>query len=186
MKNASARACEAAAYLRRVEEEAAAKKAEEEKARKRAEQDARFPLPAPYEWRRQEALLYAYNLEDGSALYVDSGSKLCYEEEEGTPADECTFQPLDVVRAVIARYDAENAPEESWDISEVPLHDQKHPLKVGDKVRLLHTNGKESVHTVSAVLRGGVVGVTPHCGERDYQDAVGRVNGIVKVTKLTK
>lgn len=127
--------------LAKARAEQAEKESAEAERKAREEEDARFPLPEGWEWRRTCKDKPKAVHTDGRSMGVGSKDGQLWQTKNKR-------FPLDVVRAVLARHDAETAPE-SWVLSGAgsAMRSRRHTIAKGDKVSV-DIKGAVTTHTV--------------------------------------
>lgn len=185
------------AEIAQAEREAAEQKAREE----REAEDARFPLPEGWRWEHDVTLLKSTRCAVGPNPKTSGPRTLCVHVFALSPVPEivargyvdgqidCAWQrpPLDVVRAVIARYDAEHAPPYSIELARgCYASEVSHTFQAGDVITLTLADGSETRHTINEVDEDGDVWTAESfaCDGNMRSCLVGNV-GYRHVTKIT-
>lgn len=153
----------------------------------RDSKDAQYPLPVGHTWGTTDVDSHdMVQASDDSCAYIDDDGDLCFEEPD---SEDLYCQPLAAIRALIARYDAENPPAYSVTLEEGQyMGNVDHEFKVGDRVRLTHEDGRETDHKIS-LDKDGDVWTSPAYPTAD-PDAVScwvgraRHRRVIKVTRL--
>lgn len=194
----------ARAEVARIEAEIAreATEAAEQKARAEHEaEDARYPLPEGWRWERNYNGLGLCAVGPNSRL--EYPRTLCVRVLGGMSAEivtrgvDCDIgwerPPLDVVRAVIARYDAERAKDAPYSIDLPPggwCRDVPHTFQVKDVIDLTFQSGRVERCVISKVDDERDIWVKdPYTADRGYESRyVGNYNGrgVTKVTLVSR